>query len=44
MNFNVADISSQDQPLNEILWHAVKGANSPYPGSNGGSDAPDSDG
>ncbi len=44
MNFNVADISSQDQPLNNILWHAVKGANSAYPGSNGGSSSPDSDG
>ncbi|GAC1394563.1 MAG: alkaline phosphatase family protein [Ktedonobacteraceae bacterium] len=44
MNFNVADISSQDQPLNQILWHAIKGANSVYPGSNGGSSAPASDG
>ncbi len=44
MNFNVADISSQDQALNTILWGAVKGANSPYPGSNGGSSVADSDG
>ncbi len=44
MNFVVADISAQDQPLNQILWHAVKGANIPYPGSTGGSSAADSDG
>ena len=44
MNFNVADVSSQDQPLNNILWHAVKGASSAYPGSNGGSSVSDSDG
>ncbi len=44
MNFNVADISSQDQQLNQILWHTVKGASSAYPGSNGGRSAPDSDG
>ncbi len=46
MNFNVADISSQDQPLNQILWHAVKGATAPYPGSDSGSSGAtkDSDG
>ncbi len=34
MDFKYADATSEGQ-LNEILWHDIKGANTPYPGSKG---------
>ncbi|MBA2391884.1 MAG: bifunctional YncE family protein/alkaline phosphatase family protein [Ktedonobacteraceae bacterium] len=34
MDFKFADATSEGQ-LNEILWHNIKGANTPYPGSKG---------
>jgi YVTN family beta-propeller protein len=45
MNFQYAD-ANPDGPLNEILWHDIKGANTPYPGAPGSttSTAPDTDG
>lgn len=36
MNFTYAD-AAPDGLLNEILWHAIKGANTPYPGTPGSS-------
>lgn len=35
MNFNVADATPED-PLNRILWHSIKGDDTPYPGIVGG--------
>ena len=34
MDFKYADATSEGQ-LNEILWHDIKGTNTPYPGSKG---------
>jgi YVTN family beta-propeller protein len=45
MDFKQADDISEGQ-LNEILWHDIKGADTPYPGSKGSTTAtaPDTDG
>lgn len=43
MNFSYADATSE-QGLNQILWHAIKGANAPYPDVPGVTSTPDRDG
>jgi len=45
MDFSQEDRMPMDE-LNQILWHAIKGANTAYPGATGGTStpAPESDG
>ena len=38
MDFKYADATNEGQ-LNEILWHDIKGTNTPYPGTRGSNTA-----